>query len=59
MKENLVYFMLMFLPICGFFGAFYHLLVDHLKLKRTVEQLKRDIRILEEDHGIFKRSEDD
>ena len=57
MKENLVYFMIMFLPICGFFGAFYYLLMDHLKLKRTVFQLKDNIRSLEEDHGIFKGSE--
>ena len=57
MKENLVYCMLMFLPIIGFFGAFYYLLIDHLKLKRTVEQLKQNIRNLEEDHNIFKGSE--
>ena len=59
MKENLVCFMIMFLLICGFFGAFYYLLMGHLKLKRMVKRLKQDIRTLEEDHGIFKRSEDD
>ena len=59
MKENLVCFMIMFLLICGFFEAFYYILMDHLKLKRMVKQLKQDIRTFEEDHGIFKGSEDD
>ena len=59
MKENLICFMIMFLPICGFLGAFYYLLIHHLKLKKMVKQLKQDIRTIEEDHGIFKRSEND
>ena len=57
MKDYLVYIIFILIIMCGFVYANYYFLIDYLKLKRTVFQLKDNLRSIEEDHGIFKGSE--
>ena len=57
MKENLVYIIFMIAIMGGYFIIFGYFLYDYIKLKNKVQWLKRDLRALEEDHGIFKGDE--
>lgn len=57
MKDFILQMVLVAIAFCTLSGILCALIIDYFSLKRTVNQLRRDLISLEEDCGIFKGAE--